>query len=420
MSSPTLIIGDGNWAVKSGSLLGYEYGELSGQFAPIPITGSRASIATYTNSSGLIVSASSGVLRVDYSTGTGSLLLEPQRTNLALNSEDLTNANWAKINTSVTANTTTSPDGTTNADTLIADGTSNQHYIAQAISGDFTSGSSYSYTIYAKKNTNNFIQLWIPGALGGMFANFDLNSGVVGTLGNTSGTNPTSTIQSVGSGWYRCNMTFVPTSTGASGMLIAITSNASSARAESNSLSTSVFLWGGQLEAGAYPTTYIPTIASTVTRLVDSFNRSNIYTDGVITSGGGTWLVELLNNVVMLRDASDVGLFIGNSSNGVTGDCLIIRNNGSNTRIVINKRIAGTQTSIYTTTTDTVKIAIKWNGTTADVFANGTKVVSATAFAATNMEFFRGTGGDVTKYITQNKFYNQPLSDAECISLTTL
>jgi len=419
MSSPTLIIGDGNWAVRSGSLLGYEYGELSGQFAPIPITGSRASIATYTDQSGLLVSASNDVLRVDYSTGTGSLLVEPQRTNVALNSEDLTNANWAKINTLVTANTTTSPDGTTNADALIADGTSNQHYIAQATSGNFTSGSSYSYTIYAKKNTNNFIQLWIPGALGGMFANFDLNSGVVGTLGNTSGTNPTSTIQNVGSGWYRCNMTFVPTSTGASGMLIAITSNASSARAESNSLSTSVFLWGGQLEAGAYPTTYIPTAGFTVTRLVDSFNRSNIYTDGVITSGGGTWLVELLNNILVTRDTSDVGLFIGNSSNGVTGESLMIRNNGT-ARLAITKRIAGSQTLLFDTTTNTVKVAIKWNGTNADVFVNGTKVVSATAFATTNMEFFRGLGADVTKYITQNKFYNQPLSDAECTSLTTL
>ena len=365
------------------------------------------------------MSASNDVLRVDYSTGTGSLLVEPQRTNLALRSEYLTDVTWAKVNTSVTANTTTSPDGTTNADTLIADGTSNQHYIAQATVGNLISGSTYSYTIYAKKNTNDFIQLWIPGTFGGMFANFDLNSGVVGTLGNTSGTSPTSAIQSAGNGWYRCNMTFVSTSTGASGMLIAITSNANSARAESNSLSTSVFLWGGQLEVGTYPTTYIPTTSTTVTRIGDTFSRSNIYTDGVITSGGGTWLVELLNNVSVTRDSSDVGLFIGSSSNGVTGDCLAIRSNVP-ARLAITKRLAGTQTGLYTTTTDTAKIAIKWDGTNADVFVNGTKVVSATAFAATNMEFFRGLGADVTKYIAQNKFYNQPLSDAECISLTTL
>jgi hypothetical protein len=97
-----------------------------------------------------------------------------------------------------------------------------------------------------------------------------------------------------------------------------------------------------------------------------------------------------------------------------------IRNNGVNNRLTINKRIAGSQTQIYTTTTDHVKVAIKWNGTTADVFENGIKVVSATSFTTTDMEFFSGTGGDVSKYIKQMALFPTPLSDAECIALTTL
>jgi hypothetical protein len=54
---------------------------------------------------------------------------------------------------------------------------------------------------------------------------------------------------------------------------------------------------------------------------------------------------------MMLRDTSNVGLFIGNSSDGVAGDMLAIRNNGTN-RLTINKRIAGSQLQLYLTTTD--------------------------------------------------------------------
>jgi hypothetical protein len=83
------------------------------------------------------------------------------------------------------------------------------------------------------------------------------------------------------------------------------------------------------------------------------------------------------------------------------------------------KELRVVKPNIYTTT-DHVKVAIKWNGTTADVFVNGIKVVSATSFTTTDMEFFRWNGGDVSKYIKQMALFPTPLSDAECIALTTL
>jgi len=415
--------------LQTASLLLIPSGYKSGKaYAEIPTNGNgdltwtRASTALRTNSSGLLESMGSGVPRLSYMYGScPALLLEPQRTNLALYSEQLDNVSWAKVFSSVTANSTTSPDGNTTADTFTADGSNNQHYVAGPTSGTITSGSSYTYTIYAKKNTNNFIQLWISNTFGGMFANFDLNNGVVGTLGvGSGGSNPTSSITSVGNGWYRCSMTFVPTTTGVVGLLVAMTSSASTVRAEANTLSTSVFLWGAQLELGAYATTIIPTTTASATRVADSFSRNNIYTNGLITSSGGTWFVELRGNVAYTGGITQAQLLgLGNDAVGATANNFWIACSDA-TRTRIWKQVAGALTQLYTTTTDTTKIAIKWNGSSADVFANGTKVVSATAFTTTALESLRTVAVQHPYFIQAMGLHPTPLTDAQCIELTTL
>jgi hypothetical protein len=323
------------------------------------------------------------VPRLTYQNGGGgcpSLLLEPQRTNLALYSEQINNpAFWAITNSgTISANNEISPDGTQNADTLTAGANFSQ--VQGSIIG--TIGTVYTVSIYVKR---------ISGT-GNVFLRAVENA---------------NTLISVTNEWQRFTATVTSTT-----IIIRI----------GIQLATSgdaVAIWGGQIEVGAYPTTYIPTTTASATRVVDSFSRNNIFTNGLITSSGGTWFVELLNNLSLTRDASDVGLFIGNSSNGTSGDVLAIRNNGTG-RLAITKRVSGTQTGLYDTTTDTTKVAIKWNGSTADVFVNGTKVVSATSFAATNMEFLNGLGADVTKFISQMDLFPTPLTDAECIALTTL
>jgi hypothetical protein len=357
--------------------------------------------------------------RIDY-TGGGcpSVLLEPLRTNIVLRSEEFNNASFEKNFSSISANTTTAPDGTLTADTWTGDGTSGIHYLAQSVSA--TSGVAYTQSVFAKKGTNNFLQI-IGTTTNSIYdasswANFDLNTGFVGDVGSSA----TATITDFGNGWYRCTMTATATATASgNGFLLCLITSATSGRAETNSLTTSVYIWGAQVEAGAYPTSYIPTNALTGTRIADVINRNDIHTNNLITDAGGTWFVHLINNVYVLRDTSNVGLFIGNSSDGVAGDMLAIRNNGTN-RLSINKRIAGGQLQLYSTTTETVKIAIKWNGATADVFVNGAKVVNGTVFTTVEMEFFRWTGGDVSKYIKQMALFPTPLHEDECKALTTL
>lgn len=408
--------------LQSASLLlipsGYKGGKA---YAEIPTNGNgdltwtRASTALRTNSSGLLESMGSGVPRLSYMYGScPALLLEPQRTNSILRSEEFDNVVWTKTACSVTANSTISPDGTQNADTLTGNGTSSTHSVFQSAS--LTSGANYTISVYAKKNTNNFLQIYgfSTGYGVNSWANFDLNNGVVGSVGSSA----SATITNVGNGWYRCTISIVAVSTATDAFVLNLITSATSSRGENSTLSTSVFLWGCQFEQGAYPTTYIPTTTASATRIADSFSRNNIFTNGLITSSGGTWFVELRGNVAYTRDAFGAGLYISDTTN-ISSNNINIRNGGTS-RLAINKVIAGVSTALYLTTTDTTKLAIKWNGTSADIFANGTKVISATAFTPTAMQFLSCDATDVPKFIQQMALYPSPLSDTDCTTLTTL
>jgi hypothetical protein len=94
--------------------------------------------------------------RIDYTGGgCGKLLLEPQRTNLFTYSEQFDNAAWTKSGATITANATTSPDGTTNADSFIGNGSNAEHSILQSLS--FIGGTTYTISFYAKKNTKTAV-----------------------------------------------------------------------------------------------------------------------------------------------------------------------------------------------------------------------------------------------------------------------
>jgi hypothetical protein len=175
-----------------------------------------------------------------------------------------------------------------------------------------------------------------------------------------------------------------------------------------------------QMELGAYATTWVPTTTVAVTRIADSFTRNNIYTNGLISAAGGTWFVEISDNLPVLRD-SPAGVFIGDSLNSNTGNQIIIRNASSSAsaRFSIIRYIAGTSTVLFTTTTSKIKIAIKWNGTSMDIFVNGVKQVSASSFTTTIMQNMVALAGQIFE-IDQMSLAPTPLSDAECIELTTL
>jgi hypothetical protein len=131
--------------------------------------------------------------------------------------------------------------------------------------------------------------------------------------------------------------------------------------------------------------------------------------------------VDLRNNrVLSLGGGEDVGggFELGNSA-GVPTNAWKFRRGGGAQRINIWNIIGGTSTPIYNLPTDNSKVAIKWNGTTADVFVNGVKVVTATSFPVTNMDFLRYIQNQFPTYINSMALFPTPLTDGECSMLTS-
>lgn len=346
------------------------------------------------------------VPRIDYSYGTcPALLLEPQRTNIVLYSEQFDDVSWTKNASTLTPNTTVSPNGNLNADTLSVT-TTTYSGVYRTVSG---TSAIYTVSVYAKKNTKDWLFLVDVQGTGGR-AWFNLNTGVLGTV--VSGY--TATITNVGNGWYRCTLTNTTAQSAIYHQL-----GLSDADNTLTPISAgSAFIWGAQLEAGAYPSSYIRTEATTVTRLADSFSRNNIYTNNLITSAGGTWYVELRGNLALTPDTSGQGISLGDNITPTSGNQLQIRSLNTSSRIILSKRVAGTFTSLYTTTTNTCKIIFKWDGSTLDIFENGVKVITATPFTATALEFFTVSNLDAPKYIQAMALYPVPLDDVDCELLT--
>jgi hypothetical protein len=251
----------------------------------------RSSVTSYTatttqpitNYIPVLRTAAAGVARFDHNPTTFEslgLLIEEQRTNLVTYSEQFDNAAWTKINASITANAATAPDGTITADKEIpANGVAGT-YIAQGFSA--TSGTTYTYTVYAK--AAEFSELRLLGEAGAFGSNttgvYNLSTGVASVAAGS----PTVSMTSVGNGWWRCvwTATATATTTGVVQQRINTTGDGYSG----------IFIWGAQLEAGAFPTSYIPTVAATVTRNADAASMTGTNFTSWFNAGEGTFYAD--------------------------------------------------------------------------------------------------------------------------------
>jgi hypothetical protein len=187
--------------------------------------------------------------------------------NLLSYTEDITNAAWLKVNVSVTANTTTAPNGTTTADTFQNTGVSGAFLIQKDIA---KSAGTYTQSFYFKKNNNDWVAMYTSdNGANYAIAWFNVNTGVVGTVsavGNFSAA--TSAITNVGSGWYRCSLTFTKP-------LTSLTDTSALIPVADNSLVSVIgqnaFIWGTQIETGSILTTYQPMLGSVQAYIASQF-----------------------------------------------------------------------------------------------------------------------------------------------------
>ena len=209
--------------------------------------------AAITNYIPALQTYAANVARFDVNPTTGEslgLMVEEARTNLFTGSQGqfANTTYWGKGNLSAYDNVTIAPDGTLTASRLMETTSNALPYVQQ--SGLGTVGNTETISVYAKAAGRNFIRLIMGNS--GANAYFNLSTGAVGTV--SSGT---ASITPVGNGWYRCALSGVRVSNQNNTICMVNADGGSSYAGDGYS---GVYLWGAQLEAGAFATSYIPTL----------------------------------------------------------------------------------------------------------------------------------------------------------------
>lgn len=270
--------------------------------------------STTTNYIPVLLTAGGGQPRFDHNPTTRDplgLAVEPQRTNSCLYSQDFTTT-WSAANqVSITSNTVVAPDGTLTADKLIADATSNVHYVVQN-TGNFSA--PWTFSCYAKAGEYSRVGFSYSNT-GYVF--FNLSTGVQeGTVGG--GITSTS-IVSVGNGWYRLSFTSTSVSSGANiGIYLFNSTYTSGIPTFTGNGFSGLYIWGAQAESGAFPTSYIVTTNAAVTRACETIYMNPADTAAILNIPQGIMLLE----ISLPSTGYDIGNFacgIGASSTNYLG-----------------------------------------------------------------------------------------------------
>jgi hypothetical protein len=189
------------------------------------------------------------------------LLIEEQRTNLLIRSQEFDDVAWVKSSATVSANQVVAPDGTLSADLIQEAAIAGVHYVRFG-SVSLTSGATYTASVYVKSKERSSVNLVSYNGASDTISVFNLNSYTV-----TSGSG---SIVHIGNGWCKVSQQFTQTTTGANTFAVQIHLNNGSGNNYTGDGYSGIYIWGAQLEAGSFPTSYIPTTTAQVTRSADA------------------------------------------------------------------------------------------------------------------------------------------------------
>lgn len=384
------------------------------------IWGAQLEQVTYQTVPGPYVATTSAAYygpRFDYNPVTLAplgLLIEEARMNLALYSAQFDNAAWIKSDATITANATASPDGTANADKLVETATTADHYIDQVCS--FTTGTTYTFSFYAKAGERNIVSVRSSSAWAAdPRIRFTLAGAGTVTVDNGS---PTGTITAVGNGWYRCTMTATTNATNTGVFRLSLYNGAYSYAGDGTS---GAFIYGAQLEAGSFATSYIPTVASQVTRNADVATMTGTNFSSWYNASAGTFVADFdtanpagVAYIYSANAAGVVGNSIYQSVFTSTTDNYVLSGGVQQVRLlagVIGANAVAKASMAYAS----ANYAVVANGGTPQTQASGTLPVGVDRL---HMGYSAGGGNFINGHIRQIAYFNSRLPNAQLQALT--
>jgi len=389
---------------------GYKSGTL---YSVVPNTAdgdfdvTRGSTATRVNKDGLIETVASDVPRLDYPLLDGvvqdcpTLLLEPTRANSLSRSEEFNL--WGDTGVTVTANATIAPRGAQTADLLTS--SANNWRRSQAVT--IANGSVYSFSCFVKKHTTtNKIRFELYK--GSNASNLDFVFSTE-TLSASDASLTDLKVENYPNDWYRVSCKFTANGTNAIVYLYPSQGYGSSG---------SAYFWGAQLEAGDYPTSYIPTSGSAVTRTADTCGDAGNGT--IIKAEGGLFVDFTTSNTDNFKRIYII-------SNSDFNNSIFIQL--SETSFAI--QIVSGGTTLYSwgfvvTLSDRHKIALRYKDGDSKLYYNGVQKTATTAsgtwfsegllnkFTFSPSSFFNFYGE-----VNQAMIFNEALSDSELETITS-
>jgi len=370
-------------------------------------TGDIATAYIATTTAAVSVGPVSGLPRLDYLGSTcPRLLLEPQRTNLVFFSEQLNNAGWA-VDAVVTANTAVSPDGYTNADSVMESATTAFHILGDAVTT--INGTTYSYSFFAKPNGRNFARILFgnDSFIDSQSAYFNLLTGAVSTSASV-----TASMVSYGNGWYRCTAICTSDASASSPIYFGPARNMTDGYATyAGNASLGIYAFGAQQEAGSYASSYIPTLGASVTRVADEAIKTSIssligQTEGTLFAEFDFVAGENSNYGIIYQAAFSTYIYINQQTTGSISGQVQGVGNFSFTQAKPNGRY---------------KCAIAYKSGNSAFFINGVQVgtTNTTTFTPVAMDIF-GLLSTETKKIYQSLLFKTRLTNAQLAEITAL
>jgi len=392
-------------------------------YSVVPSTGTgdmdvvRDTTATRVNSLGLIESVGNNIPRIDYSNGScPSLLVEPQRTNLLTYSNDFSNFVWQKLFSSTI---------TFDSAILNPEGNGSYYFTASNLqfgsilrqTNIFSIGETHTISFFVKKGNYRYVGFRVGNSVNVLrYPTYDFDTDTLNKQGVTCTFNRTI----LNNGWVKVTLTFTQTDSAVSCDIALVPSDGDISTTLSGG--QFVYVYGAQLELGSYPTSYIPTVASTVTRNADIISKTGI--SSLIGQTEGTLFSEIdLNKsfgsdlIVCSLDtifSTSIQIRLNRATNIIEGTFY----DGSN-------YIGAISSSSYTS--GIVKIAYIYKSGSFKLFINGTLIgtnsntYSGQTFNSLSINSLWGLEGFIFKtYIKSVQVYKTALTDQECINLTTL